>query len=146
MQIRPVRKSDYGEWLRMRCALWPGHDDEHENEINRFYSGSLPEPQAVLVAEKADSLIGFVELSIRSHAEGCFTGLVGYLEAWYVDAQARRRGIGSALIAAAEGWARGQGCTEFASDTDLGNEVSLKAHLANGFEEVGRIHCFRKTL
>ncbi len=146
MQIRPVRKKDGAEWLRMRCTLLPGHDAAHAEEINHFYAGSIPEPQAVLVAEEADGLVGFVELSIRPHAEGCLTQRVGYLEAWYVDTQVRRRGIGRALVAAAEDWARGQGCTEFASDAELDNEVSARAHLATGFEEAGKIRCFRKML
>lgn len=141
-----MRKSDRAEWLRMRCLLWPGHDATHAEEIDRFYSGSLPEPMAVLMAEEADGPVGFAELSIRPHAEGCFTQRVGFLEAWFVDAGARRRGIGRALIAAAEDWARSQGCTEFASDCEVTNEISALAHLANGFEEVGQIRCFRKTL
>jgi aminoglycoside 6'-N-acetyltransferase I len=49
-------------------------------------------------------------------------------------------------VAAAEDWARGQGCTEFASDTLLDNDVSSAAHRALGFEEVECIRCFRKTL
>lgn len=146
MQIRAVRKSDRAEWLRMRCTLFPGDDAAIADEIDRFCEGSLPELQKVLVAETARGLAGFVELSIRPHAEGCLTQRVGYVEAWFVDAGARRHGIGAALIAAAEDWARRQGCTEFASDSAVDNEVSALAHRAIGFEEVGLVRCFRKTL
>jgi aminoglycoside 6'-N-acetyltransferase I len=146
MQIRPLSKSDRAEWLRMRCALWPGHETALAEEIDQFFSGLLREPQAVLVAEEAGGLAGFIELSIRPHAEGCHTQHVGYIEAWYVDADLRRRGIGRALVAAAEDWARERGCTELASDSESGNIISLLAHLANGFEEVGQIRCYRKDL
>jgi aminoglycoside 6'-N-acetyltransferase I len=146
MQIRPIGKSDRAQWLRMRCALWPGHDVAHGEEIDRYFSGSSLDPQAVLVAEESGILVGFAELSIRSHAEGCLTHRVGYLEGWYVDIHARRRGIGRGLVKAAEDWARTQSCQEFASDTEVSNVVSALAHQALGFEEVESIRCFRKTL
>jgi aminoglycoside 6'-N-acetyltransferase I len=46
-------------------------------------------------------------------------------------------------MAAGIAWARGRGCTEFAADALLDNEVSHAAHRALGFEEVERIVCFR---
>ena len=53
---------------------------------------------------------------------------------------------GRALVAAAEEWAREQGCTEFASDPLLENESSAAAHRALGFQETVQIRCFRKQL
>jgi aminoglycoside 6'-N-acetyltransferase I len=49
-------------------------------------------------------------------------------------------------VKAAEEWARVQGCTELASDTEIGNDVSAAAHERLGFAEVNRIICFRKAL
>jgi len=91
-------------------------------------------------------VVGFAELSTRPCAEGCTTNRIGYLEGWYVVPEARGRGVGRALVEAAQDWAREQGCSEFASDTEAGNEISGAAHRANGFEEVGLIRCFRKDL
>jgi len=68
------------------------------------------------------------------------------LEGWYVVAEARRRGVGRALVRAAEAWGRAQGCTEFASDALLDNHVSAAAHQALDFDEVAQIRCFRKDL
>lgn len=102
---------------------------------------------AVLVADRGDGLLaGFVEIGSRNYAEGCETTPVAYLEGWYVDPDVRRAGLGSSLFRAAETWARHHGFTEIASDTELGNEVSLQAHLALGFDEVERQICFRKRL
>ncbi|WP_132596009.1 GNAT family N-acetyltransferase, partial [Pseudomonas aeruginosa] len=56
------------------------------------------------------------------------------------------QGVGVALVKAAEHWARGRGCTEFASDTQLTNSASTSAHLAAGFTEVAQVRCFRKPL
>ena len=132
----------------MRVALWPeGHAAEHAAEIEQFFAGRLVEPLAVLLAvDQSDAPLGFAELSIRRYAEDCLTDHVAYLEGWYVEPAARRRGVGRALVAAAEAWGRAQGCTEFASDALLDNEVSARAHRALGFQETVQIRCFRKVL
>ncbi|MGE2778122.1 GNAT family N-acetyltransferase, partial [Escherichia coli] len=82
-------------------------------------------------------------LSIRPYAEECYSGNVAFLEGWYVVPSARRQGVGVALVKAAEHWARGRGCTEFASDTQLTNSANTSAHLAAGFTEVAQVRCFR---
>jgi len=148
MMVRAVTPSDAPAWLRLRRALWPHHaESEHAAEITEFLEGRAREPLAVLVvADGADRLIGFGELSIRAYAEGCHTDRVAYLEGWYVVPDARNRGVGRALIAAAEEWGRSQGCVEFASDAELTNDASAAAHKALGFTEVGRVRCFRKDL
>ena len=71
---------------------------------------------------------------------------MAYLEGWYVVPELRETGLGRQLIEAAETWARSKGCTELASDTEMTNITSLRAHEACGFEEVSRIRCFLKSL
>ncbi|HET9225314.1 MAG TPA: GNAT family N-acetyltransferase [Thermoanaerobaculia bacterium] len=146
--VRPVRPGDARLWCKVRHALWPeGSIEEHAGEIDDFFAGRLREPLAVLVAEEVPGrLLGFAELSIRAQAEGCATDRIGYLEGWYVLPEARARGVGRALVEAAEDWARAQGCVEFASDAEADNELSAVAHRALGFTEVGLIRCFRKDL
>ncbi len=146
MDIRPVTQRDRDIWLEMRCALWPGDEPEHRAGIDRFFAGDRREPAEVLLAWQGETAIGFAELSIRNVVDGCETGRVGYLEGWYVLPEARRRGVGRALIAAAQDWARGQGCSEFGSDAAIDNEVSLAAHRALGFEETSRAVMFRKII
>ena len=144
-EIRPVTRLDGAAWLRMRKALWP--DEEVTEDVERFFDGKIDMPLEVLVAvDGFGELIGFAELSIRRYAEGCVTDRVAFLEGWYVDEAHRRKGVGAALVAAAEAWARKQGCTEFGSDALLENEISAAAHKALGFEEVERIRCFKKSL
>jgi len=148
ISVRSARPDDAHAWLRLRRALWPdGSETEHAAEIHRFFAGTSGQPAAVLLAEDRGGLVvGLAELSIRPCAEGCRTNRVAYLEGWYVVPEARRQGVGRALVAAAEQWARGQGCTEFASDTQPDNETSAVAHLALGFTDVGHVRCFRKVL
>ena len=147
--VRAAKSADSPEWLQMRQALWPDcPETEHREEIDRFFAGQFPRgPWAVLFAESAEGrVLGFAELSIRPFAEGCQSERVAYLEGWFVLPAARKQGVGRALVAAAEGWGRAQGCSQFAPDADPKNDVSLAAHLALGFSDVGLVRCFRKEL
>jgi aminoglycoside 6'-N-acetyltransferase I len=147
LTVRPVDRADVEAWLRLRIQLWPeGTELEHREEIARYLAGQASEPMAVFVAESHGLLVGFAELAIRPFAEGCYTDRVAYLEGWFVAAAERRKGIGRALVQAAERWARQMGCTEFASDTAPTNVESINAHSAVGFGQVGTVLCFRKKL
>ena len=145
VQIRPARRSDMANWLRLRRALWPGHD---EDDWTREMLSMLARRhrRAVFVAVAQHSVVGFLEASLRDYADGCATSPVGYIEGWYVEPQYRRTGVGRALVAAAERWAMQKGCTEMASDALLENSLSHQAHRALGYEEVERAVRFRKSL
>ena len=149
MEIRAVNRSDRAEWARLRSQLYSSPD---HREIDNWYEaasrgGTTLVGVAVLVADRGDgTLAGFVEIGSRPYAEGCDTSPVAYLEGWYVDPDDRRQGLGTRLVKAAEAWALSHGYREIASDTELGNETSLNAHLALGYEEVERQICFRKRL
>ena len=83
-------------------------------------------------------MIGFLELSLRSYAEGTGDSPVPYVEGWFVRADARGKGAGKALMEKAMDWSSSRGFAHLASDTDLSNEGSIRAHRAVGFKEVGR--------
>ena len=144
--MRAAGRADREVWLGLRTALWPG--DDHGEEIDRLLDqgGDGAWPQAALIAEIGGRAVGLAEVSVRPIAEGCASQRVGYLEGWYVEPAHRRRGVGRALVAAFEDWARAQGCRELASDTEHDNERSRRAHLALGFEEAGLVRCFRRSL
>jgi len=142
--IRPVEELDGPEWIRMRREVF-GDSEDHEGEVRAYFAGSATAP--TFVAERpSGSLVAFIELSVRSYAEGCVTGPVGYIEGWYVDPDVRQRGLGRALVQTAETWARDAGYHEMGSDALLGNELSVQAHAALGYREVCRIVCFRRVL
>jgi aminoglycoside 6'-N-acetyltransferase I len=147
MEVRRATTDDSAAWLKMRQALWPEGASDHPFEIASYFAGRLRMPLEVLLAfDDAGLPVGFVELSIRPYAEGCDTDSVAYLEGWYVVPEARCQGVGRTLIQAAEQWARAEGCSEFASDALVDNEISAAAHRALGFTEVVQIRCFKKPL
>jgi aminoglycoside 6'-N-acetyltransferase I len=148
VHVGQVTKTDASVWLRMRRALWPeGRTSEHRRDIGRYFAGHRREPKAALIAVDADgSPLGFVELSIRNIVDSCDTDRVAYLEGWYVVPDARRRGVGAMLVAAAEQWGVAHGCTELGSDSLVDNRVSRAAHSALGFEETGVVRNYRKDL
>ena len=145
LHIRRVIPGDRSEWLRLRAALWPDENPEgHHEEMDEYLRQK--EAVAFVAARPEGGLAGFVEATLRPHADACDTSPVGYVEGWYVDADVRRRGVGRRLVRTAERWARERGCTEMGSDCLLNNEVSLRAHLAIGYEERERLIHFRRWL
>ncbi len=135
----------------MRASLWPDASfNEHFSELEAgLISPEQPGfPIVVLVAEDTPgTLTGFLEVSLRSHADGCDPARpVGFVEGWFVVEEDRRKGVGRALMGAAEKWARAQGCREMASDALIDNAGSEPAHTSLGFEVVDRCVHFRKAL
>jgi len=151
ISIRLAEPADREELARLRAALWPESlAEEHARELALILAGKPPTvlPLVVLVAETEDgTLAGFLEVGLRSHAEGCSEAqAVGYVEGWYVAEKFRRGGTGAELLRAAEDWARAQGCLEMASDAEIGNDGSQRAHEALGFEIASRSVNYRKAL
>lgn len=144
--VRPVEEKDFAEWFRLRKALWDeSSDEEHREEMIDIIEHT--ETQLVLVAERKNGrLIGFLEASIRPFVEDCHTDHVGYLEGWFVESDFRQYGIGKKLVKVAEDWARNKGCEEMASDSEVGNDLSLKAHLGLGYEITSKLIHLRKDL
>lgn len=135
--IRPVEAADRTEWLRMRALLLPD-EATHEAEVDEYLSAADPSGVTLVAARIEGGLAGFIEVGTRSYAEDCTSSPVAYIEAWYVDADLRRSGLGRALIEAAVGWARSAGYTEMGSDALADNAGSIAAHLALGFEKAVR--------
>jgi aminoglycoside 6'-N-acetyltransferase I len=147
MTVRLVEKRDGADWLRMRLALWPDCSAEHHAQELADYLSLAHSDGVVLVAERQDGkLCGFLETSIRSAAEGCWNGPIGYIEGLYVDPDMRRQGVGRSLVDAAERWAVSVGCCEMGSDAKLANQTSIDAHKSLGYGVVNRLVHFRKPL
>jgi Sortase and related acyltransferases len=149
LRVEPIRREHAAAWHGMRGRLGPEWlEDAFDDLIAEYFGRGTIQglPHAVFFAWDGPSPVGFAEVSLRPYAEGCLTSPVGYLKGWFVDDAARGLGVGRALLAACEHWARGRECREFASDAETDNAASIAAHERLGFETVCEIRCFRKDL
>jgi len=151
-KVRQARPDDALKIATMCELLWPDAPaEEHRVEIEPLIRtgrcGTLPAAIFVSCDGESDDLTGFLQIGLRSHADGCDPERpVGFIEGWFVYEGLRNQSIGRALTMAAEDWARAQGCTEMASDALIDNDLSLIAHQALGYEVVDRCVHFRKPL
>ena len=144
MEIRKATPADSMALAKLASRMWNHNPVELELE---FASLTASDEAACFLAWNDNQPIGFAQCQLRhDYVEGCDTSPVGFLEGIYVDSEHRRSGVARALLAACEDWARSVGCSEFASDCELDNEMSLAFHLATGFVEAGRIICFTSKL
>jgi aminoglycoside 6'-N-acetyltransferase I len=145
MQVRPLDRADIAASVELRAALWPEQPrDELESEGRAAIEASPP--RVVFVADDGGRLLGFIETGLRSYAEGCDRSPAPYVEGWYVCDDARRRGIGGALLHAVEAWCRERGYDELGSDARAANRLGRVAHAALDFGEVETLVVFRKPL
>jgi len=149
--IRHAEPADAEELAAMRAALWPESSlDEQRAGMEAFFADgpSTLLPAAIFVSHaRNQSLTGFIEVGLRSHADGCDPRQpVGYVEGWFVAPDHRGLRVGAALMRAAEDWAREHGAREMASDALIDNEPSERAHRALGFQVVDRCVHLRKSL
>ncbi|MBK9975114.1 MAG: GNAT family N-acetyltransferase [Planctomycetes bacterium] len=111
-------------------------------DIARWYSGLAGRADhALIVAQSDGAVLGLADLSERRHLVG---PPMAELESLVVLQSARGRGVGAALLAAAEGWARLRGL----AGVNLGSRVTrLDAHRfyeREGYTRIKEQAIFRK--
>lgn len=145
MIIRKANAADLSALTELGVQLWPSNEaGELAEEFSRIMT---QEDAAFFLAFDGEHAEGFSQCQLRrDYVEGTESSPVGYLEGIYVAEEFRRQGLATQLLEACESWAKEKGCTEFASDCELGNAESLRFHLSIGFEEANRIICFTKKL
>lgn len=129
----------------LALLLWYNHDAAELRD--EFAEILKSEEAACFLAYEAGVPVGFAQCQLRhDYVEGTHTSPVGYLEGIFVQPEFQHRGLAKQLLGACESWAKEKGCSEFASDCELGNDASLNFHLRMGFTEANRIVCFTKML
>jgi aminoglycoside 6'-N-acetyltransferase I len=143
--IREMAAADHPAWVKMRGALWPEESRQsHARAINSFVGNRNAWG---FIAETPDgTAVGFAEVAIRAHANGCDSQPVPFLEGIWVKAPDRRKGVGCGLIQHVELFLAARGFGELGSDTQIDNHTSQAAHLSWGFAETERVVYFRKRL
>lgn len=143
--IKQADKSDGTILAELAVLLWNGHslsELEHEFEVLTENSDA-----ACFIKYVDNKPIGFAQCQLRhDYVEGTCTSPVSYLKGIFILEEYRKRGFAKELLAYCEEWALNKKCTEFASDCEIDNEISLQFHLAMGFKVANRIICFNKKL
>lgn len=146
LAVRPMQETEVALWAALRLKLWPDHPSADNAADTAAFLAGASALKIVFLAFDDDMAVGFVEISERSVADGCENDPVAYVEGWYVDDAYRGTGMGGALIDAAKRWAQTNEYAYLASDAELTNTGSRKAHRALGFEEVSQVATFRMKL
>ena len=142
--IRKATPDDSLSLAQLASRMWEHDASALEPEFSAL---TASDAAACFLALDGATAVGFAQCQLRhDYVEGCETSPVGFLEGIYVDDTHRLSGVGRQLLSACEDWARRVGCTEFASDCELDNTVSLAWHMKNGFAEMGRTIWFAKRL
>ena len=143
--IKIANEGDSHILASMAILMWPDHGTE---ELEKEFRELTQSDKAACFIKYADGVpVAFAQCQLRhDYVEGTVSSPVGYLEGIFVSEGYRNRSFAKELLTECEKWAKDKGCSEFASDCELENEVSFRFHLAMGFEEANRIICFRKGL
>ena len=142
--IRKAEESDFDEWVKARCDLWPTTDREgHLSEIQTLIHDKKFSCYLALYENK---IIGFLETYIRPFANGCDEQPVLFVEGIWVHKAWRRKRVAEGLIYHLEEWAKDNGHKEIGSDSALNNTSAHLAHKAWGFQETTRVVYFKKDL
>ena len=143
--IKTATDQDRSALAQLAIQMW---DSASLAELEADFAEIINSDTAVCFIKYYENTpIGFARCSLRTdYVEGTVTSPVGYLEGVFVKEEYRNKGFAKELLFACEQWAKGKGCSEFASDCELTNINSLIFHLSMGFDEVNRLICFKKEI
>lgn len=145
IEIEQLNSINIAEITALALQLWPDNEfaELQQDFAELMRSGS----HYVCAAVVKEQYIGFIHMSLRSdYVEGSQSSPVGYIEGIYVMEQYRQQGISRKLVETGEAWAAAHGCSELASDTELGNVLSQQVHQKLGFREAAKIVAFIKPI
>lgn len=138
---RPARAEDAAELARLAGQL--GYPSDAVRMAARLESLLADPRQWLRVVDAHGCLAGWItaerRLTLESGWRVEITGLV-------VDAAARRSGVGGALVAAAEAWARQQGLDTVTVRSNVAREASHPFYLSLGYLRRKSQHVYVKSL
>ncbi len=142
LELRTAQPADAAEISRLSAQLgYPAPVEAFQDRLRKL----LASPQhAVFVAEAGDGgLVGFIAVEQRLIIE---YGERAEIAALVVDAQARRGGIGRALVARAERWAAGLGLRDLVVRSNAARVESHPFYEGLGYERIKTQQVYRKVV
>jgi ribosomal protein S18 acetylase RimI-like enzyme len=141
IQIRPATERDKPAVLGLAPGLAEGLAPWRDRQaavvaaeqwLTDSFAAAKGQDAAVLVATDKDTVTGVITVREQRHFTGEADGYIGEL---IVASHAARRGIGQALIAAADTWAQDRGLCHLTLHTGTANTTARHFYSALGFRE-----------
>jgi GNAT superfamily N-acetyltransferase len=136
MVVRAYEEADHAaiEKLapRLQIGVAPWIDAQAALEAVRGWVEASLATNTVFVADENGAVVGFVSVKERTHWSGAREAYVGEL---VVAEEAEGKGVGRALMAAAEQWARDRGLARMSLETGAANAGARAFYAALGYEE-----------
>jgi [ribosomal protein S18]-alanine N-acetyltransferase len=133
--IRPMRAEDLGAVLAIAASS--PEAPQWGSAAYQAYLGPEPKPpllRMAVVAEADGRVAGFAAATLLLDGEENRSEL----DTMAVDARARRRGMGRALLEAMVAWAAGRGAQRMGLEVRTSNAAALMLYRRLGFAEEGR--------
>ena len=143
MHIRRATPADLEALTALAAQLgYPSSSAEIEARLRRL--SAHPDLHAVYVAETPPgAVVGWMHVFISARVESDPFAEIGGL---VVDQQQRRAGVGEALVAAAETWARERGLATLRVRSNVVREHAHRFYERRGFEQIKQQAVFHKQL
>ncbi|HVB70712.1 MAG TPA: GNAT family N-acetyltransferase [Acidimicrobiales bacterium] len=137
LRVRPMERGDVAAAARLVAAGTLATGAENVDREDVYWSAVL-ETRArrgeVLVAEAAGEVVGVTQVLIFQHFQHT-GGWCAELESVHVRDDFRSRGVGSALLAAAESVARERGCYRMQLTSRNVRTDAHRFYVANGYDQ-----------
>jgi ribosomal protein S18 acetylase RimI-like enzyme len=130
VRIRPARIADLDTLLALERALFSTDRVSRRSLRSFIKSGRC----ALVVAESAKDVAGYALVLFRRTSRAARLYSIG------VARPMTGRGIGTALLAAAEKIARGRGCTAMRLEAQDHNTAAISRYESAGYRFVRRVH------
>ena len=127
LQLAPRLAEGLAAWRNRQAAVLAA-----QQWLTDSFATAARQEGTVLVAVDKTGVAGVITISEQRHFTGAADGYIGELA---VASHAVRHGIGRALIAAAETWARDRGLRHLTLQTGTANIPARHFYAALGFEE-----------
>jgi ribosomal-protein-alanine N-acetyltransferase len=129
MQLRSFRDADLNTLHAIDCACFPPGIAYSQEELARFIGHRR---SRTWVAEEGDEVVGFL---VANRARS------GIMHVITIDVKqaSRRRGVGEALLNAAEEWGRRQGLRAASLETAEENRSAQEFYRKRGYTKLGQV-------
>jgi ribosomal protein S18 acetylase RimI-like enzyme len=127
LQLAPRLAEGIAPWRDQQAATLAARQ-----WLTDSFAAAARHDAAVLIAADRTNIAGVITISEQRHFTGEIDGYIGELA---VASHAVRRGIGRALTAAAETWARDRGLRHLTLHTGMANIPARDFYAALGFQE-----------